>query len=231
MIGQWAKGYRRVWLIVSNTHPYMDLTGRVQDWMDKNLFNVQTIHYHSESSLTSSLYLAKVPVYEGLPPQLTQPITGTFGDLIEVKGLEVGKPATDDLNLPVTIDWQVLTPTPDHYKYILTLDKVLPDGSTRTLSLTEREPYDGVIPTIYWKPNQTIVEYTELPSPRYYGDHDPKAAWPRPQTADEAAHYRVSLQVYRADTLQKLPVTQVVGAQGSGDSLWVPYWSADGTQR
>src|SRR5690606_35230206 len=35
-IGQWAEEYRRVWLIVSGTHPYMDLEGRIEGWMDAN---------------------------------------------------------------------------------------------------------------------------------------------------------------------------------------------------
>jgi hypothetical protein len=73
--------------------------------------------------------------------------------------------------------------------------------------VTEREPYDGGIPTIYWEPGKTIVEYTELPP----------AAWPQPQTAEDAARYRLALQVYRADTLEKLPVTRADGLEGALD--------------
>jgi hypothetical protein len=221
-IDQWAKEYRRMWLVVSNTHPYMDVERRIERWMNENLFNVQEIIYFSHSSLSSTLYLAEVPVYEGLPPQLEQPLAGVFGDLIQVVGLEVGQPVRDDMGIPVTIYWQTLAPTPDHYKYILTLEEMMPDGTTRVLALTEREPYDGAIPTIYWQPNQTIVEYSELPRLE-------QGAWPRPQNAEDAARYRIYLQVYRADTLQKLPVTRTVGieggVEGAGESLWVPYWS------
>jgi 4-amino-4-deoxy-L-arabinose transferase-like glycosyltransferase len=220
-ITRWAEEYRRVWLIVSNTHPYMDVERRIEKWMNENLFNVQEITYFSHSSLSSTLYLDKVPVYEGLPPELEQPIMGVFGDLIQVVGLEVGEPVRDDLGLPVTIYWQTLAPTPDHYKYLLTLEEVLPDGSTRVLALTEREPYDGAIPTIYWQPGQTIVEYSELP----------RTVWPRPQSAEEAARYRISLQVYRADTLEKLPVTHAKGVEAAAESLWVPYWSTEGAGR
>jgi hypothetical protein len=229
-IGGWAEEYRRLWLIVSNTHPYADVERRIEAWMNENLFNVQEITYFSHSSLSSTLYLDKVPVYEGLPPELEEPITGVFGDLIQVVGLEVGEAVRDDLALPVTIYWQTLAPTPDHYKYILTLEEVLPDSTTRVLSLTEREPYDGAIPTIYWQPNQTIVEYSELPPPKMAQDLE-SATWPRPQSAEEAARYRINLQVYRADTLQKLPITRVEGAEGAGESLWVPYWSTDGAGR
>jgi hypothetical protein len=221
LIGKWAEEYRRVWLIVSNTHPYMDVERRIERWMNENLFNVQEIIYFSHSSLSSTLYLDKVPVYEGLPPELEQPIQGVFGDLIQVVGLEVGTPVRDDLGLPVTIYWQTLAPTPDRYKYLLTLEEVLPDGSTRALALTEREPYDGAIPTIYWAPGQTIVEYSELPP----------TVWPRPQNAEEAARYRIRLQVYRADTLAKLPLTHAEGVEGVGESLWVPYWPMDAAGR
>jgi hypothetical protein len=216
-IAQWAKEYRRMWLVVSNTHPYMDVERRIETWMNKNLFNVDEIIYFSHSSLSSTLYLDKVPVYEGLPPQLTQPFTATFGNLIQVVGLEVGKPARDDLGLPINIYWQALAPIPDHYKYILTLEEVLPDGTNRVLALTEREPYEGKIPTIYWGEGQTIVEYSELPP----------TTWPNPQNAEEAARYRIYLQVYRADTLEKLPLTHNEGVEGAGESLWVPYWSSD----
>jgi hypothetical protein len=232
-IGAWAEEYRRMWLVVSNTHPYMDVERRIEAWMNEHLFRVVEITYFSHSSLSSALYLAEVPVYEGLPPQLEQPITGVFGDLIQVAGLEIGT-TVDGFGIPVTIYWQTLAPTPDHYKYILTLEETLPDGTTRVLALTEREPYDGAIPTIYWQPNQTIVEYSELP--RLEG-----ARWPQPQSAEEAARYHLVLQLYRADTLQKLPVTEVadphnVGVTGEGETLRFPFaptsdWSTAGAGR
>jgi hypothetical protein len=55
--------------------------------------------------------------------------------------------------------------------------------------------------------------------------------WPHPQNAEEAARYRLYLQVYRADTLQKLPVTRTEKIEGAGESLWIPYWSSDGAGR
>jgi hypothetical protein len=236
-IGAWAEEYRRMWLVVSNTHPYMDVERRIEAWMNEHLFRVVEITYFSHSSLSSALYLAEVPVYEGLPPQLEEPITGVFGDLIQVAGLEIGT-VVDGFGIPVTIYWQTLAPTPDHYKYLLTLEETLPDGSTRVLALTEREPYDGAIPTIYWQPNQTIVEYTELPRLE-------NARWPQPQSAlqstEAAARYHIVLQLYRADTLQKLPVTSVadphnVGMTAVGEALRIPYapssdWSMGGAGR
>ena len=90
-----------------------------------------------------------------------------------------------------------------------------PDGTVQGIAATEREPYDGAIPTVYWEPGKTIIEYSELPA----------TAWPRPATPAEAARYRVTLQVYRADTLEKLPVTLADGLAAADDvTLIVADW-------
>ena len=220
---QWAKDYRRVWLVWSNTHPYLDVTNHTARWLNENLFRVSELIFFSHSSLGASLYLEEVPVVEGLPPELDPPLDVVFGNQIMLVGLGVGEPAHDELGLPVDLYWQTTQPTPNRYKYILALEELLPDGTTRTLALTEREPYEGAIPTIYWQPNQTIVEYSELPPPVA------STAWPRPQNAADAARYRLALQVYQADTLAKLPVTRAAGVNGDfavgddGVTVYFPY--------
>ena len=96
-----------------------------------------------------------------------------------------------------------------------------PDGTTHVIAATEREPYDGAIPTVYWEPGKTIIEYSELPA----------TTWPRPATPEEAGRYRVTLQVYRADTLEKLPVTQADGLAVADDVTLIAAdwpWSASG---
>jgi hypothetical protein len=198
----------------------MDLEGRVDQWLAEHLFRVQETTFFSHSSLQGSLFLPEVPVYEGLPPGRERALEAAFGDLILLTGYEMGQAYGSDLGLPVTLDWQTTQPTPDHYKYILKLVEVEPVGDTvqpvRDLAVTEREPYDGAIPTIFWEPGKTIVEYTELPP----------AAWPQPQSAEEAARYRLALQVYRADTLEKLPVTNSGGFEVApdGQTLLLPTW-------
>jgi len=214
-------GHRRIWLVVSNTHPYMDLEGRTEMWLDEHLFKVKESTYFSHSSLRSAVYLDEVPVYEGLPPQLATPVEVVLGDLIRVVGIEVGRPAQDDLALPVTIYWQTERRPDAAYKYILTLEEVMADGSARELARTEREPYDGATSTLYWDPGKTIVEYTELPP----------TAWPRPVDAADAARYRVRLQVYHAELWDKLPVSRAVGVAAQGDALWVPYWTESAAGR
>ncbi|HXF63066.1 MAG TPA: glycosyltransferase family 39 protein [Caldilineaceae bacterium] len=216
-VAELVNQYRRIWYIVSNTHPYMDLEGRLDRWMDEHLFRVQETSFFSHSSLRASLYLPEVPVYNEQPPPPAQPVDAAFGDLIGLAGYEVGRAYTPALGLPVTLYWQIFSPTQDRYKYILKLVEMDPGGSgqpVRELAVTEREPYDGAIPTLYWAPGQTIVEYSELPP----------TPWPRPATPEEAARYRLLLQVYRADTLEKLPVTRAEGLEiaPDGQSLLLP---------
>lgn len=208
-LAEWAGEYRRIWYVISNTHPYMDLEGQVEQWLGEHLFRVQDVTFFSHSSLHAMQYLPEAPVYTGLPPELATPLDAAFGDLILLPGAEAGQVASDDLGLPVTLYWQTAAPTPDRYKYILKLVEVEGTQPIRDLAVTEREPYDGAIPTIFWEPNKTIVEYTELPP----------APWPRPQTPEEAARYRLALQVYRADTLEKLPVTRAAGLEVAPDGV------------
>ena len=202
---------RRIWLLISGTHPYADLQGRTEGWLDDNLFKVQETTYFSHSSLKSALYLPEVPVYESLPDSLHNRVDAVLGDTIRLAGIELGAPATPDLALPVTLYWEAVTPTDRRYKYALRLTEIRDDGATETLSVSEREPYDGAIPTIYWDPGKIIVEYSELPP----------APWPQPPDGADAeafwARYRLTLQVYDAETLEPLPVTQAGAAETAED--------------
>jgi hypothetical protein len=211
-LADWTGDYRRVWLLLSNTHPYADPEMRTMSWLDEHLFKVQEIIYFSHSSLRSILYLPEVPVYSGLPVFLAQPRDVVFGDLIRVVGVETGAPVSDELALPVTLYWQAVSQPADRYKYLLTLEELLPDGSVRPLAVTEREPYDGAIPTIFWEPGKTIVEYTELPP----------TSWPVVDPSNPA-RYRLALQVYHADTLEKLPVSATGGLEAGADVVYLPY--------
>lgn len=224
LMAEWAGQARRIWYVRSNTHPYADLEGRVEAWLEENLFPLQEVSFHSHSSLQVRLFLPELPVYEQRPGRLDV----AFGDLIRLVDVEVGRPYTDDLALAVTLEWQAVQPIPDRYKSIVKLVEVAQDSAglvpVAELSITEREPYEGLIPTIYWGPGQTIVEYSEL-SPTH---------WPRPVTAEEAARYRIAVQVYRADTLEKLLVTRAVGEGveigADGQTLFLPYGPFDGEQ-
>jgi len=109
-----------------------------------------------------------------------------------------------------------MQPLTRHYKYILRLEEVAFDGTTRTVHTTEREPYDGTLPTTGWPPAQVVVENTEVGAP------DGAPAWYR-----EPDRYRLVLQMYDAETLTKLPVTTSgdVSPVPDGETLVLPYSS------
>ena len=226
-LDEWTAAYRRIWFIRSNTHPYMDLEGRTQAWLSEHLFIVQHYSYFSHSSLARTLYLREVPVFDGIPLALQQSnatLDVAFDARIGVVALQVdpaGAPPVDGLALPVTIAWTARQPGLDRYKYILQLVEEIPGANEiRILAQTEREPYDGAIPTLFWDPGKVILEYTELP-PRI---------WPRGENDD--ARYFLTLQVYHADTLEKLPArvhntgSQAAEVTADGVTLRLPYWPA-----
>lgn len=192
-----TNGRRRVWLLVSGTQGHMDLEGRIEGWLDQNLFKVQENTYFSQSSLKSHLYLPQVPVHDAVPDALQNRTAVFFGDQIRLHGYDVDYPPQSDLALPLTLYWEAVAPTDRRYKYQVRLVEVLEDGSPREVSVVEQEPYMGAIPTIYWDPGKIIVEYTELPP----------ADWPQIADVEDAARFRLTVQVYDAETLEKLPVT------------------------
>lgn len=198
---------RRVWLLVSGTQAHMDLDERIEAWLEGNLFKVQETTYFSQSSLKSHLYLPQVPVFDEVPPTVQNPVEVAFGNRILLHGYNVGdRPGSavgsapdSTLALPLTLYWEAAAPTDRRYKYQVKLVEVLDDGAQRLISLVEQEPYAGAIPTIYWDPGKIVVDYTELPP----------AQWPRLSASEDADRYRLLLQVYDAETLEKLPVTSI----------------------
>ena len=206
---------RRVWLLIIGPHLIADVEGQSESWLDEHLYKLQEMPFFSQSSLKAALYLPEVPVYDAVPETMQNSAGVVFGDTIRLAGYDVGEPAGAELALPVTLYWQAVAPTDRRYKYALRLVETLDDGSTRVISLSEREPYDGAIPTIYWDPGKTIVEYSELPP----------ADWPQPATSDELARYRLTLTVYDAETLEPLPITAPGSAQiaADGQSAVLPY--------
>ena len=213
LLEQMKQEHRRIWLVRIGPHLAPDEEGRIEEWLDANMFLLRDQKFFSQSTLHVSLYLPAIPVADGAPAGIEHPGDATFGDQIRLVGYDVGEPYAE-LGLPITLYWQTLSPTDKHYKYILKLVETGEDGQERVLSLTEREPYDAAIPTIYWQPGQTILEYTELPA----------AAWPELWTD----RHQIVLQVYQADTLEKLNVTQAEGAPvaADGQSLVLPYTPA-----
>jgi mannosyltransferase len=190
-------GFRRIWHANSGTHPYFDLENQVEGWLNKNAIEFRSERFFSPNSIVAlELYLPDAPVDEGpladLPIQYRTDVA--FGEQIHLVGYDVGEPLGPGFARPVNLYWRV-TSKPEHrYKYILRLVEVQPDGSQQLVAVTEREPYGGVAATLYWDPGKTIIEYSEF---------DPGTDG----LELNSGRYQLTLQMYHAETLEKLPGT------------------------
>ena len=187
--------YRRIWLAQSGSYPFLDSETKVKDWLAKNaVWPLREVKFFSPNAfLDLNLYLAKPPNYEGLEPPATTQVNVRFGDEIRLVGYDSEAPLAPGSALPLTLYWQVERKPEVRYKYILQLVETQADGTQRVISQMEQEPYNGAIPTIWWDPGKTIVEYTNLPP------------FMRPNTA---GRYQLTVQLYYADSLEKLTVQE-----------------------
>lgn len=186
--------YDRVWVLKSGTHPYFDEEWHLEKWLPDNMLRVRDAKFFSHSSLHALLFLPKIPVFEQLPADVQHPLTAEYGSLVRLAGYSLDPVADAKLPAQMRLYWQVLEKPQRRYKYIVQLVEQAPDGSTQVLSSLEREPYEGDIPTLYWDPGKTILEYVEFPLPV-------------PPPAAGSQRY-VTFQMYDAETLEKLPVTK-----------------------
>ncbi|MDQ1301094.1 MAG: hypothetical protein QG637_1015, partial [Chloroflexota bacterium] len=182
-----AQRHRRVWLVHAGT-PVPEVAELLT-----HMFRVDDRAFaNSRTNMNLYLLLPASPVRDQRPPAIEQPADVIFGGQVRLVGYDVGRPLTPESALPVTLYWQPVTPLARRYKYIL---RLVSDGagvSPQMLAQTETEPYSGLLPTTQWPAGATIVEYTGVPT----------SAGATPGKA------YLTLQVYDAETLQKLPVTQ-----------------------
>ena len=201
MLGQ----YRRIWVVASGMMPLSPLQPETRDWLSSHAFLARDSGYESNTLLWLKLYLPQPPVLTGLPATVQHPTTVVFGDQVRLSGYDIGQPLTVDSSTPVTLYWQPAQAMARRYKYILRWVQQADAAALETLAITEREPYYGMLPTTMWGPGQTIVEYTGLP----------------PVNGKRAGAARLALQVYDAETLEKLPVTQADRADVADDGYTV----------
>ena len=189
MLGQ----YRRVWLVASGMVPLTPYQEETRAWLGERGFLARDLQYPSNTLLWLKLYLPQPPILDALPQTVQQRTTVVFGDKIRLDGVDIGEPLNSDSATPVTLYWQPLEKIERRYKYILRLVSLAEDGSLRTLARADQEPYHGSLPTIWWSPGPEIFETVALPRSEPFSG-------PR-------ASLRLALQVYDAETLEKLPVT------------------------
>lgn len=196
LLKELGERYRRIWFIKSGAVPFLDPDDRVETWLRDNYLLVRDAEFYSGSGLHAQLYLPHEPVYEQKPETIQYPTQITFGDTIRLEGYAIDETAWAaggyGLPLPLTVYWQAVGAKPElRYKYVFSL--VAPGvGAPQVLGVAEHEPYEGAIPTIYWDPGKIIAEYIEL-------NADPPPPYATPPI--------LTLRMYDAATLEKLPVT------------------------
>jgi hypothetical protein len=202
LLATFRKQYRRIWLARSEPD------SEIVDLLKRGTFRTQDWGFESPLSyLHLELFQVDLPVIDRLPAS-AHPVTDvTFENGISLRGYEVGRPFEPGRAVPITLYWQVAQQPDRRYKYILRWISEGADGVERVLAITEKEPYDALLPTLDWKPGTTIREYTSILPP---ADLIPGKS-------------HLSLQMYDAETLQKLSVRSAAGVQtdASGDDTLV----------
>ena len=169
-------------------------TFRTQDWGFESPF----AYLHLE------LFQIDPPVIDRLPAAAHQLTDATFANGISLRGYEVGQPFEPGRAVPITLYWQVTEQPDRRYKYILRWIVRGDDGVEHAVAITEKEPYDGLLPTSMWTPGIVVREYTTVLPP---ADTIPGESY-------------LSLQMYDAETLEKSPVRSAAGGQAvDGDTL------------
>jgi mannosyltransferase len=203
--------YRRVWMAD------VQRADEVDQELGEHLYFVRESHFESPiSELTLKLYLPSPPIGESLPVNVQHRLGVAFADHpgavpqggqtqsseIRLLGYDVGQPLAPGSQVPVTLYWQAPAAVQRHYKYILSLVRANAGGELARTAVTEREPYDGALPTNQWPAGKTITEYTGVDSPATGLD----------------GGYELTLQVYDAESLGKLPLVLEDGAQPGPDA-------------
>ena len=195
-------GFRRIWFVRSGTHPYLDVENQIIDWLDEQLVRVRKVTFFSQSSLAASLYIPGAPVLPAGDIENGTAVDVEFAGNVRLIGaaLEPGYPG---LSTPLRLYWQVAMKPERRLKYVVELLDRDESGNERVRATLEREPFEGDIPTTYWDPEKTIVEIVELPS----GMNAPAL-----QTGDTLW---LTMQLYDAETLEKMPITHAAGGDGT----------------
>jgi len=206
-----AQQYNRIWFIRSGTHAYGAFDSQIQQWLEElTQYRLIQQTFFSHSTLRAELYYPIVPVANEPLLTIAHPINSHFGDQLRLIGYDVQPAMTAQSATPVALYWQIETKTDLRYKYILALEEAH-NGAWQTVVQSEQEPFDGWIATDLWYPGQTFSELSSLPA----------KAGVDPVAGLAAGHYRLTLEVYGVDSLQKLPVTQADGSgvQAAGTKL------------
>ena len=199
-----APNYRRIWLLRSGNHIVQDPEGRMEQWMNEHFILMRDVTFFSQSSLHAKLYLPTLPVFEGAAPPIEHRVLAEFGDQIRLVGYADDPPQAASLPSQTRLYWEVTSKPDRRYRYIWRRLAQDAEGVLHERGSIEREPYEGDAATLYWDPDRIIMEYVEIP---------PLA------TAPGAGPEFYTLELYDAETLEKLPVTAIEGGEIGADGV------------
>jgi hypothetical protein len=206
------EGYQRVWVVTSGMFPSIaDPERGVRAWINANTFRIRQVGFErTQTFLELDLHLPRPPIIERLPTEAID-VDAFFADQIRLLGYESEQPLTPASAIPITLYWQAIQPLSERYKYLAHLEISDERDVVHQLPVTEREPYDGFLPTIWWSPESIIVEYSNLAAPL------------SPSLDDITA--TLVIQIYNAANLEKLRLeSTATGDIGEdGVSLRLPF--------
>lgn len=197
------EGYERIWVVTSGMFPSIaDPERTVRDWFNTNTFRVRDVKFErTQTFLDVDLYLPEPPVLHNVPAEAIA-VDARFADQIRLLGYEIGQPLTPTSAIPITLYWEAAQPLSERYKYAVHLEISHANGAVEPLPATEREPYDGFLPTLWWTPGSIIMEHSDVSAPS--------------SPPGEDAAISLVVQIYHADSLEKLPI-QKAGAGHVGE--------------
>jgi len=186
---QLRRAHPRIWLV--------NAEDPVREWMRGHAFLVRDVGFESPlAELRLELFVPERPVQAATASTPGTPVDVLFGDRLRLRAYEMGQALPGSRRAPVTLYWQATAPIDDRLKYVLALAREGADGPINVAPVTEREPYDGFLPTTAFPVGEIVVERTDVALP----------------PSGLSAGYALALQLYDAEGLEKLPV--VVGAGG-----------------
>jgi len=199
LLNSLAGRYRRVWLITSQMYPFADPEQQVESWLADNSLRIWEQSFYSPNSILElDLFLLGGAVADEMAADAI-PVQADFGDAIRLEGYRVGRPLWPGAVIPITYYWRALRPLDERYKYIAGVT----EGGEFPIQPTEREFYDGALPSLWWTPGTLIAEESEI--------HGMAEA--------VGTESNFSLQLYSMETLEKLPVTAAGAGLISADSF------------
>ncbi|MBV7328686.1 glycosyltransferase family 39 protein [Chloroflexi bacterium TSY] len=212
---QLSQQYRRIWMIKSGTHSYLDPEKKVEEWLSELTdYRMIEMVFFSHSTLRAELYYPEVPVYNEPLENIPHQVDVSFGDQIQLIGYDIEPALTSRTHTPLFLYWQISTKTDQRYKYIVRAEEAFGD-QWQTLAQTEREPYEGWIPTDLWYPGQTFLEFSDF----------------APVDGVDLANglltgrYRLAVELYNRDSLEKLRIAKArgIGVESSETTVYLSF--------